>query len=1198
MRPLDPLTLPLTGSTLIEASAGTGKTYTITSIVLRLLLESELEIGQILVVTYTRAATAELKTRIRARITEALHVFGEKPSDDPLLHALFARAQERGSVLRDAGRIERALAELDNAPVFTIHAFCQRALSDHAFESGASFDTELTTDNSALVGEIADDYYQRELSEASDATLDALSGDTPELLRKIAWRTLGASDWQVLPKDLDEGIEADGSRYEAQRERCRALWLRERDVIVGLVAALKHNRNHFETWLAAMDRRLASNETGFSDAKKGRTGFVAFTKSGVASKSKGKPPEHPFFDEAETWLKLDEALVSSRKALSLRFRKSFIEYARSELDRRMEREGARSFDTLLTALDSALQSERAAYLKEQLRERYKVALVDEFQDTDPLQYRIFRALFGPETSTSDGALFMIGDPKQAIYAFRGADVYAYLAARHDAGERVYTLDTNRRSDDVLVSALNFVYGCVRDPFAIEGIDYHEVAAAKPQRLHSPDKRAPIDLAFIDETGLSRAFSDEIAERIAQDIVALLTSGAQRKDDDNPERIVPRSVLPRDIAVLCRKNDEAKLVQRKLMELAVPSVMSGDASVLDSEDATEIERILLALAHPVDARALRSFLASSFTGLTASQLVGLDDESQNDVWDEHRNHMHALHALWLSRGLTQAMRSLSARYGIEKTLLTRPDGMRRITNLWHLVELISEAQVTHRLGPLGALRWLRGAREDRTQRAELVSESHELRLESSSDAVLLTTIHKSKGLEYPIVYVPFLWDGKLLKGDDGTLVRFHSPGDHTPTLDLGTDAINEHKKLAEAEALAEGLRLVYVALTRARHRVVLVIPQASQKSFARSALAYTLFGGGDPEQLAEQLKTLDAAGLYTRLEQLVIASEGSVSVRPLLAARTQPYQPNRRESNVLEARVAKRVLDVAQRTASFSALTTRALSRKAEAGLDRDEQTAEPSEARPSPLILDAFPRGAVAGELVHEVLEHHDFTAERAVLSELVQTKIVARGYDPSWAPALVRGLEAALATELAPGLRLAAIPNEKRLNELEFILPVTNTITPRALSECFRQHGPKHARTSYANELKALGFDDLRGFLRGFVDLVFRHEGRFYIIDYKSNHLGPEPTDYDETALAHAMASHHYYLQYHLYVLALHRYLGTRIADYWYERDFGGVYYLFLRGMAPEHPAGTGVYFDKPSLAMVQGLDVLCGLNENEARP
>jgi exodeoxyribonuclease V beta subunit len=1198
VKPLDPLTLPLTGSTLIEASAGTGKTYTITSIVLRLLIERGLDIGQILVVTYTRAATAELKTRIRARIAEALRVYRGKASDDELLEILFTRSRERNEAARDAARIERALAELDNAPVFTIHAFCQRALSDHAFESGVSFDAELTTDNSELVGEIADDYYQRELSDADDGVLEALASDTPETLRKIAWRTLGSSAWQVLPKELSDAHQADVERYEAQRERCRALWLSSRDTIIGLLASVHKNRKHLDGWISKMERRFERNETGFAGADD--RSFQAFTASFIASKAKGAPPQHAFFDECEKWHEHDEALVRARKVLSLRFRKNFVAYARNELDRRMDREGARSFDTLLTALDRALHSERAELLKEKLRERYQVALVDEFQDTDPLQYRIFRALFAPEPQAHEHALFMIGDPKQAIYAFRGADVFAYLAARNDTSDSVYTLATNRRSDAALVSALNFVYGRVQRPFAIDGIDYHAVQSAKPQRLQADDGRAPIDLAFIDERDLSRAFTDEVAERIASDIVGLLMSGAQRKDDDHPERTVPRAVLPRDIAVLCRKNDEAKLVQQKLMELAVPSVMSGDASVLDSDDALEIERILLALAHPTDVRAMRSFLASSFTGLTATQIAALDEESQNAAWDEHRNHMHALHLIWLQRGFTQAMRSLSARYRIESILLTRPDGMRRITNLWHLVELISEAQVAHRLGPLGALRWLRSARDDRTQRAELVSESHELRLESSNDAVLLTTIHKSKGLEYPIVYIPFLWDGKLLKGDDGTLVRFHEGPEHTPMLDLGTDELAEHKKLAEREALAEGLRLVYVALTRARHRVVVVIPQAKQGSFAASALAYTLFGGGDAEPLAAELKELDAGALYARLEAMAQESARGVSLRLLPAALvTRRYEPHRRDVHVLEARIAKRVLDVAQRTASFSALTTRALSRKAEVGLDRDEAVVEPEQdSKPSPLLLDAFPRGAVAGELVHEVLEHHDFTSDRSALRELVEAKILARGYDAAWVDALVLGLEAALATELEPGLRMNTVPPTQRLNELEFILPVTRTLSARALSECFRQHGAPQTRSAYANELKALGFDDLRGFLRGFVDLVFRHEGRFYVVDYKSNHLGPLPNNYDREGLAHAMASHHYYLQYHLYVLALHRYLDTRLPSYSYERDFGGVYYLFLRGMAPDHPPGSGVYFDKPTLAMVQALDVLCGLNEHEARP
>ncbi|HEY6879559.1 MAG TPA: 3'-5' exonuclease, partial [Polyangiales bacterium] len=568
-----------------------------------------------------------------------------------------------------------------------------------------------------------------------------------------------------------------------------------------------------------------------------------------------------------------------------------------------------------------------------------------------------------------------------------------------------------------------------------------------------------------------------------------------------------------------------------------------------------------------------FLASIYGGFDAAQILAL--ESQDALWETHRSHFARLHELWLSRGFVQAIRGLTELYEVEQRLLARPDGTRRVTTLWHLVELLAEASVSQRLGPLGLLRWLALVQEDQAMRSELVGDAHELRLESNEDAVQLTSIHKSKGLEYPIVYLPFSWAAVDLFNSEKAQPRFHDPeAGEALTLDLGSDQKKAHVEIAHKEALEEALRLLYVALTRAKHRVTLVIPQ--HVGFAKSALAYTLFGGGDRDSLVKRLE------LQLKERRLELPA-----ARPLTLHPTAPYLSKSLHELHTGARKIQRALDQSYRVASFSALIAKERTAASEAGLDRDATTGEaPHEELVSTLALGAFPRGTVAGQLVHEVLEHADFTAGEAALTQVVERFVGERGYPAALTASLTRGLREVLATPLDPELSLAMLDRSARVDELEFVFPVERKLSPRTLERALRNHEAPSAYPAYAKYVKELGFEALHGFMRGYIDLVFRHHDRFYIVDYKSNWLGPKAEDYGQAQLAEAMAHHHYYLQYYLYTVAVHRYLGHRLARYDYDQHFGGVYYLFLRGMSPAHAPRTGVFFDRPKRALVEELD------------
>jgi exodeoxyribonuclease V beta subunit len=1186
--PLDVETLPLVGNVVIEASAGTGKTYTITSLFLRLLLESELEVDQILVVTYTRAATAELRERIRARLASALACARGEPCEDPFIRNLCKAADGSGAL---QNRLEKALSNVDQAAILTIHAFCQRVLREHAFESGSGFGFALTAHAAPIIDEIATDYFTNQLF-ATDRLRAELLYKEMDVLRTLSARAGGGHTLRVLPETSATASEPSRAALEAARADCRALWQRERELVVREVLELKGTSSKNVTrWAEQMDHLLASDAYGFSAGKEDpsplpkhpfNAGFRYFTRTFAASKTK-RPGLHPFFAQADTLLLADARLLESLNRTRAEFRSEFVSTLGRELDKRARETDVHTFDALLHEVERALFGERAEGLASALQKRYRAALVDEFQDTDPAQYRMFARVFGQ----ADRPLFLIGDPKQAIYAFRGADVHAYLAARKEAGERVYTLTVNRRSDRDLVTALNTLYARVQRPFLLEDIAYLPVSTPsdQPTRFFARDARAPLDLALIEGPKTEDALRREIARRVALDIAALLESGARRIDEERGHGRI-RPVTAADIAVLCRTNHEAYEVQLALSGLGIPAVLTGDASVFDSEDAGHIERALSALAHPADAGALRSFLCSAYGGLDAEGLLRL--EQDDATWDFHARNFRAFAELFVSRGFTQALRRLCAVYGVEERLLARPDGLRRLTNLNHLSEILAEVSLSERLGPLALLRWLKTAQQDAAVRSDWTFESHELRLESSDTAVHLTTVHKSKGLEYPIVYCPFLYKPALLRNDEKAIVRYHDPDDGALCLDVGSEHLREHTKIAEREALAEALRLLYVALTRAKHRVTVVLPVP--KTNAQSALIYTLVGGDDLAGARQRLEELEArGGMLTFLEARAQES-GGLSVRMLEDSPTARTRvPDAPES--LSVRSVRRALDNSVRTASFSALVS-AKSSPFEPSADYDalapdEPREEPKHA--APLALTGFPRGAGPGKLIHEVLEHCSFAADRSELSPLIAQILRARGYDPEHEQALTVGLHAALHTPLdEAGLTLAQVPTAARVNELEFLFPVHATLTPKSLSRLLRSEKAPSADPGYSRRVEALSFDALRGFLRGFIDLVFEHEGRFYLVDYKSNDLGEQARDYQRANLVHAMGEHHYFLQYLLYALSLHRHLKQRLAGYRYEQHFGGVFYLFLRGMAPSHLPGTGVFFDRPELALIEALDAL----------
>jgi exodeoxyribonuclease V beta subunit len=675
------------------------------------------------------------------------------------------------------------------------------------------------------------------------------------------------------------------------------------------------------------------------------------------------------------------------------------------------------------------------------------------------------------------------------------------------------------------------------------------------------------------------------------------------------------VVPGDIAVLTRTNDQAFQIQAALRQRGVASVVLGDKSVYASSEAADLERVLRAVVEPANNRLVRAALTTDLVGLTGSELHALDEA--DGEWESWLAAFHEFSAIWSQTGFVQMMRVLMSRCRVPERWLQLGDGQRRMTNLLQLVELLHAAGMQGHLGPSGIFAFL--ARARRREVLGMEAEAAQIRLESDSAAVKITTMHKSKGLEYPIVYCPYSWHGMLLHPNDELAPKLHL-ADGRLVIDIGSSHKQEHLVQARWEQFAENMRLLYVALTRARHRCTIVWGRIG-RNYATSALGYLLHAppladaASDVAVIQAHLQSLSDEKLVSDIE--AHARQAPITWRFARAAATSPYAPEAEPERPLAARRPRFPIADRFRTSSFSALSShaptpdqalvRAEERSrdhdaaADVGFDPEEAGPALIESAPAPIRLAEFPRGAKAGSFFHDILEHYDFVSPRPdALRKLVEARLLSYQYPvEEWSERVAEQIYAVLDTPLASEstspVRLGDVPLARRLTELEFRLPVASragarghAVAARDLARVFREHPSAALSSRYADLVSELGFIPLEGYLRGYIDLVFEHEGSYFVVDYKANHLGETADSYGPASIETALLGGHYFLQYHLYALALHRYLGQRIRDYDFSRHFGGVFYLFIKGMGPELGA-SGVFFEKPPLARLSALSELC---------
>jgi exodeoxyribonuclease V beta subunit len=1218
---LEPLDFPLHGSRLIEASAGTGKTWTIAALYLRLVLghgaEKADEGGtgfarpllppEILVMTFTRAATRELSNRVRERLVQAAACFrGEADADDPFLQALADSYATEEARLVAAYRLVLAAETMDEAAIFTIDAWCQRMLREHAFDSGSLFDEELVSDERALFEDAAHDYWRQQVYPLNGHALKILLAcfADVEALKRAVRELVGRAG--RLDADADGAPDASLATLIARAERAQQAQL------ASLKQGWSARADEMEAWFAAQRERHPKPFNGVKikpdsllkwfvalrnwaldpalhQPDLGDTAWKRLTPDGVADAfSKDFSAAIPACFACTEELRAALGAIEPLAHALLRHAASHIAARMAELKRSKRQFG---FADMLARLKAALEGPNGEALRRRILDQYPVALVDEFQDTSPDQYRIFDLLYRVADNDPGHGLFLIGDPKQSIYGFRGADIHSYLSARRATAGRHYQLGINYRSTRQLVEAVNQLFrhaeGDAEHPgyaagafrFRKDGenpLPFDAVGAiGRKEQLVGVD--GPFQALAVCTTPREDLRADDyrefFAHHCAEHIVRLLNDpqvGFRHRDGGSVR------LMPADIAILVRDRREAAAIRRALVQRKVASVyLSDQDSVVESPEAVDVLRWLQAVANPLDGALARAAFATATAGLPLGELARLASDELE--WEHRVEQLKALHAAWQRHGVLAMLRRFIHELQLPSKLLAMAGGERRLTNLLHLAELLQEAS-RELDGEQALIRWF-------AEQVEGVGEGGDervLRLESDAELVKVVTVHKSKGLEYPLVYLPFAVTAR--KTDKRNRAFFDYVGaDGARRIDLGLS--DEAQAAVDRARLEEDLRLLYVALTRARHFLWLgVAAVAARKKgenlLHESALGYLLTGG----------EPLPAAAMQERWERLRGGVDG-IELHTLDApdGRTQLARADVRPE-LVEAPQFRAQFERNWAVGSFTSLTRHTMApptRAQEETLLEEDEAGTVEDKRTEDAPWHRFPRGSTPGNFMHEQLEWMAQEGFDQVDDESYHARLAQRIGRAGWGHRVddaLAWLHLLVTTRLPPvGCSLAEIAQGGALlPEMEFWFP-SRQLDVGALDRLCRQRllGPVSR--------PVLPERQLHGMLKGFSDLVLECHGRYWVLDYKSNALGPGDAAYTTAAMAAGMAEHRYDVQGAIYLLALHRLLRARLGQgYRPAEQLGGAVFLFLRGIA--NPATRGCYLIEPDLGLLDGLDRLLG--------
>lgn len=1213
-QPLEIMNFPLHGTRLIEASAGTGKTYTVAALYVRLVLghgndnafARPLTPPEILVMTFTDAATKELRDRIRARLAESARLLTNEISagGDAFLEELDQAYTEPNARVEAAQRLISAAYWMDEAAIFTIHGFCHRLLRQHAFESGSLFDLTLTPSASDDEYQAACDYwrtYIAPLSRLAAQGLHSTKVNSPKALLERAEPAMGKTQ-----APTDKTLTQTLAVYEENVSDYAALEQKARDAVTNELAQIKewfeaaltkkwiHGNTYKATNLPEKFSQLEAFARGASCLQNKELGKLLndFASPGIKFNKKHISQDPQF----QASVLLAQVVEAFEKITSFPI-ETLLTHAAHWITERVEilrqQNATISFNDMILRMQVALtQGEQGKVLAKAIRQQYPVAMLDEFQDTDPLQYRIFSEIYhAPELSAESYGWFMVGDPKQAIYAFRDADIYTYLEAGAQAQGK-YTLSRNFRSAEKMVAATNdlFQLGNAQNPE--QGVFFNHQIPFTPVEAQGRKERFVVESQEISglyswqaeeyEKSLSSGrYREEQAHQTANAIANLLNlaesnqAGFQEGDEF-------RALRPRDIAVLVRSGNEARVLRQALSKKKVASVYYSEKdSVFDTQEAKDLLLILNACAHPEDSRKVRSALACQSLCQSISELAALfvdDDEAsarfeQEQQWDLTLERFQNYRELWQRRSVLVMLHALLHDYQVP-VRLAQQQNERALVNLRHLAELAQQA-AAQLDGEQALLRWLKDAIAEVDN-----SDDSLLRLESDADRVKVITIHKSKGLEFPLVFLPFICAYREIKKDEAG--RYLVNGQ----LEFALTLTEENLALADEERLAEDMRLLYVAITRAQHACWLGLTpmaqgQNKENQLQKGAMGRLLFGQQGVSN-AEFLPTLQEL------------NQPHFTLTPL-PTEAEPYAPNA-DNKQLQAPLTSCFAPESPNwwIGNYSALkTARAYVPTQASSLDDEEHDLV--EVPVELAGIHAFPRGPEPGNFLHKLFEVAADAGFAQTLTELTQYPAARQERLQRWLQN--HGWEAHAETLLAQWARWLSTPLKleqgtevplsditTQLAEMEFWFPsqqITSATLDALLCEYLMPTYP------LGGERPPFLENQLYGMFKGYIDLVFEHEGRYYVLDYKSNWLGPDASAYTHSAMEAAVLKHRYEAQYTFYLLALHKLLKARLGEsYDPQQHLGGVVYLFLRGT--DNPDTHGCYFQRPEQALIDKLDTL----------
>ncbi|GAB2503672.1 UvrD-helicase domain-containing protein [Arenimonas alkanexedens] len=1151
------LPLGAPGRSLVEASAGTGKTWTIAVLYLRLLLEPApaFKVEQLVVTTFTDAAAQELRERLRHALRDALALAGTSSTEPSAPEApgeneawLFARWADPGTRTEDRRRLRLALADFDRAPVGTLHGLCQRILVEHPFESGSRFEVGEPTSGQALAEELARDAWR---------VLHQGDGEVP------AGFDLEALKLSTFSKQLRQ-LMAPGVRLDPEGEALgKILEGLDQDLVSGLREVVATT-----AWFARSNAALRTALDALAALFAGegpwpKDDHLKLVRERTIDKQIRPEQQEAFLSHPAVvalfrhWPRIE----STRFEPINRFWRQQLDQARRWRDERLAARGQVTFDEMIRRAHAAIVANPA--LADTLFAAWPVALVDEFQDTDAQQYGILDRLYRDADGNQRGRLVMIGDPKQAIYGFRGGDIHAYRRARGDA-QHLLELGTNHRSSRAYVQAVNQWYAAGGETLGRSGsedVQYRAVAASDrrdgtPYTVAGVALARPLQLHYRDPApdGQPRRRREALAA-CANQIAAMLASGEHRIGD--------APLQPGDLAVLLPTNRDIASLRAQLQLRGVPCVGGARDSVFAGDIAFELHLLLAAVLNADDEPALRAALLTRLWGEDLAMLAGLD--AQSPQWPAISARLAALRVRWQREGVLGLARQLA--HEAAPRLLASPGGERELTDLRHLGELLQQ-RAERGGGPRELLAWLGEQRRDEGDADS--ADERQPRLESDARRVQLMTLHRSKGLEFNLVFLPLMWAQEGASQHRPYLMPLAEGGRRA--------AFDEAAKLAAKwEGQDERFRTLYVALTRAVHacHVYALVPERSTSNSPQPKV--------DPDRapldaMVARVKAEGSAGTLPQVAWIEAGwPDGYASLpRP-------PADPTERRALISPAATPLR-----QRL-SFSTLISGHRAAPTEEAPADDETLAgeapdtEASVEAPHPdLLALASVRGPAFGNALHGAFEHRRQAQPLADQLGLLQRQLDEYGVRPGeiafeqLLPVLAHRMDGALAAELLPGLALGEVSPERQRAEMAFHFQLDAARLSRLRAACAAHGDP--------DLVPPLAAEHLRGLMTGKIDLVFEHAGRFHVLDYKGNWLGERVADYTGAALRVAMDHSHYRLQALLYTLALHRFLRQRVPNYSPAAHLGEYVYLFVRaaGLGP----GAGLFSERFPDALVEAVD------------